>query len=91
MTSMKTARKKRTSRFTHYARPGFLYVIYAIILWAIPLSLMAIFAPDAAMGMADVMGRYLGAIPESLWALFGAAYLGYTAARQVGKIKGVDG
>jgi VanZ family protein len=82
--------RKRASRFTRYARPGFLYVIYAMILWGIPLSLLAAFIPGTAAAMADIMGRYLGAIPESLWALFGAAYLGYTAARQVGKIKGVE-
>ena len=33
---------------------------------------------------------YLAGIPESLWALFGTGYLGYTAARQWGKVRGVE-
>jgi hypothetical protein len=36
------------------------------------------------------MNDYLGGIPDSLWGLFGTGYLGYTAARQWGKVKGVE-
>jgi hypothetical protein len=36
------------------------------------------------------MNAYLGGLPEPLYALFGTGYLGYTAARQWGKIAGVD-
>ena len=36
------------------------------------------------------MTAYLRGIPEELYALFGTGYLGYTAARQWGKIKGVE-
>jgi hypothetical protein len=36
------------------------------------------------------MNAYLTGLPEPLYALFGTGYLGYTAARQWGKIKGVD-
>jgi len=36
------------------------------------------------------MTSYLAALPESLYALFGTGYLGYTAARQWGKAKGTD-
>jgi hypothetical protein len=36
------------------------------------------------------MNRYLRGLPDELYALFGTGYLGYTAARQWGKIKGVD-
>ena len=32
----------------------------------------------------------LAALPESLYALFGTGYLGYTAARQWVKAKGTD-
>lgn len=72
------------------ARPTFLYVMYALLLWAIPLSLVAAFRPVAALAMARAMGAYLGAIPEPLYALFGTGYLGYTAARAWGKAKGVE-
>jgi Holin of 3TMs, for gene-transfer release len=76
--------------WTSRARPSFLYVMYAIILWAIPMGLIAAVAPDMAKGIASGMNAYLAGIPESLWALFGTGYLGYTAARQWGKVKGVD-
>lgn len=76
--------------WTSRARPSFLYVMYAIILWAIPMGLIAAAAPDMAKGIATGMNSYLAGIPESLWALFGTGYLGYTAARQWGKVKGVE-
>ncbi len=76
--------------WTSRARPSFLYVMYAIILWAIPMGLIAAVAPDMAKGIAGGMNSYLAGIPESLWALFGTGYLGYTAARQWGKVKGVE-
>jgi Holin of 3TMs, for gene-transfer release len=76
--------------WTSRARPSFLYVMYTIILWAIPMGLIAAVAPDTAKGIANGMNAYLAGIPESLWALFGTGYLGYTAARQWGKVKGVE-
>ena len=50
----------------------------------------AAFDPVAARASGDGMTRYLAALPEALYALFGTGYLGYTAARQWGKVKGVD-
>ncbi|MEK6637015.1 MAG: holin family protein [Pseudomonadota bacterium] len=76
--------------WTSRARPSFLYVMYTIILWAIPMGLIAAVAPDTAKGIATGMNAYLAGIPEPLWALFGTGYLGYTAARQWGKVKGVE-
>lgn len=76
--------------WTSRARPSFLYVMYTIILWAIPMGLIAAVAPDMAKGIANGMNAYLAGIPEPLWALFGTGYLGYTAARQWGKVKGVE-
>jgi Holin of 3TMs, for gene-transfer release len=79
-----------TDPWTSRARPSFLYVMYAIILWAIPMGLIAAVAPDMAKGIASGMNAYLAGIPEPLWALFGTGYLGYTAARQWGKVRGVE-
>ncbi len=84
------AEANSTDPWTSRARPSFLYVMYAIILWAIPMGLIAAVAPEMATGIADGMNAYLRGIPEELWALFGTGYLGYTAARQWGKIKGVE-
>lgn len=77
-------------RWTSRARPGFLYVMYAMILWALPMGLIAAFRPQAAQDIAAGMNAYLGGLPEPLYALFGTGYLGYTAARQWGKVRGSD-
>ena len=76
--------------WTSRARPSFLYVMYAMILWALPMGVLAAFNPSAARNIAAGMNSYLGGLPEPLYALFGTGYLGYTAARQWGKVKGVD-
>lgn len=76
--------------WTRRARPGLLYVMYALLLAALPLGVVAAFDPPAAQAMAAAMTAYLRALPEPLYALFGTCYLGYTAARQWGKLRGVD-
>ena len=76
--------------WTSRARPSFLYVMYALLLWSIPMGLIAAVNPGMAQGIARGMGAYLSGIPEELYALFGTGYLGYTAARAWGKAKGVE-
>jgi hypothetical protein len=76
--------------WTSRARPSFLYVMYLILLWALPMGVIAAFRPEAARDIAAGMNAYLNGLPEPLYALFGTGYLGYTAARQWGKIKGVE-
>ena len=76
--------------WTSRARPSFLYVMYALLLWAIPMGLIAAARTEMAKGIADGMNAYLAGIPEPLYALFGTGYLGYTAARAWGKAKGVE-
>ena len=76
--------------WTSRARPSFLYVIYILLLWALPMGVLAAFRPDMAREIATGMNAYLNGLPDSLYALFGTGYLGYTAARQWGKAKGVE-
>ena len=76
--------------WTSRARPSFLYVMYLIILWAIPMGIIASIQPTIARDIAAGMNGYLAGIPDALWGLFGTGYLGYTAARQWGKIRGVE-
>ena len=76
--------------WTSRARPSFLYVMYVLILTALPMGLLSAFNPSAARDIASGMNTYLAGLPEPLYALFGTGYLGYTAARQWGKVKGVD-
>ncbi|MBX7540909.1 holin family protein [Qipengyuania sphaerica] len=76
--------------WTSRARPSFLYVMYAMILFALPMGILAAFAPSAAEGIGRGITSYLRGLPDELYALFGTGYLGYTAARQWGKIKGIE-
>lgn len=85
------AEANSTDPWTSRARPSFLYVMYTLLLWAIPMGLIAATRPDMAKGIAEGMNAYLAGIPEPLYALFGTGYLGYTAARAWGKAKGVEG
>lgn len=74
--------------WTSRARPSFLYVMYALILWAIPMGLIAAANPGLARGIAEGMTSYLRGLPDELYTLFGTGYLGYTAARTWQKVKG---
>lgn len=76
--------------WTSRARPAFLYVMYVMILWALPMGLLGAASPATARAVAGAMTGYLAAIPEPLYALFGTGYLGYSAMRQWGKAKGTD-
>ena len=84
------AEAQSTDPWTSRARPSFLYVMYALILWAIPMGLIAAADPQMALGIGSGMTAYLRGLPEELYALFGTGYLGYTAARTWGKVKGVE-
>jgi hypothetical protein len=84
------AEAQSTDPWTSRARPSFLYVMYALLLWAIPMGLIAAAHPQMAKDIAGGMNAYLNGIPEPLYALFGTGYLGYTMARQWGKAKGTD-
>lgn len=76
--------------WTSRARPSFLYVMYILLLAALPMGILAAFSPATAKDIAAGMNAYLGGLPEPLYALFGTGYLGYTAARQWGKAHGTD-
>jgi hypothetical protein len=67
--------------WTSRARPSFLYVMYILILAAIPIGVLSVFRPDAAVQIANGMKAWLAAVPDSLWAVFGVGYTGYTVAR----------
>lgn len=76
--------------WTSRARPSFMYVMYILILMSIPMGVLSVFNPAAAEAISRGMTAYLSSIPDSLYALFGTGYLGYTAARQWGKVRGSD-
>lgn len=84
------AEAKSADPWTSRARPSFLYVMYILILAAIPMGILSVFRPDMAVQIAEGMKAWLAAVPNMLWQVFGVGYLGYTAARQYGKVKGSD-
>lgn len=86
----RVATARRRDGWSERARPGFLYVMYALLLWSVPVGLIAAVRPEMARAIAAGMAAYWQAIPEPLYALFGTGYLGYTAARAWGKAKGVE-
>ena len=76
--------------WTSRARPSFLYVMYTLILFALPMGVLSAFNAQIAVDIGNGITSYLRGLPDELYALFGTGYLGYTAARQWGKVKGVE-
>lgn len=81
------AEAKSEDKWTSRARPSFLYVVYVFCLTAIPMGFVFAFVPETARGVAEGVKLWLEAIPEEMWWLFGAGYLGYTGARSFDKRK----
>lgn len=73
--------------WTSRARPSFMYVMYALLLASLPMGVLFAFQPDTAQAVTDGVGRWLNALPEELWWLFGVGYLGYSGARTFEKVK----
>lgn len=74
-----------SDRFTADAHAAFLYVMYALLLGALPMAAVAAIRSETAAAMTHAVAAYLAAIPEPLYTLFGTGYLGYTVAREWGK------
>jgi len=79
------AEAKSTDKWTSRARPSFLYVMYIMILSALPMGALYAFSPGVAHNIATGLQEWLKAIPEPLYALFGAGYLGYVGGRSYDK------
>ncbi len=67
--------------WTSRARPSFLYVIYALLLFGVPMGFLSAYDPEMALRVADGFKAWLEAIPSDLYMLFGAGYLGYAVVR----------
>ena len=84
--SVMLAEAKSDDPWTSRARPTFLYVIYVMILFAIPMGILSAFKPEIAIDIAKGMQAWLAAIPEGLWNTFGLGYVGYNVARSADKL-----
>lgn len=81
------AEAQSTDPWTSRARPSFMYVMYALLLASLPMGVMFAVNPETAVAVTEGFGRWLQALPEELWWLFGAGYLGYSGARTFEKVK----
>ena len=74
--------------WTSRARPSFLYVVYILLLWSIPMGVLTIFNPEAATAFTAGFKAWLDAIPEPILILFGTVMTGYVASRGWEKVRG---
>ena len=74
--------------WTSRARPSFLYVVYILLLWSIPMGVLTIFKPEAAAAFTAGFKAWMQAIPEPVLTLFGVVMTGYVAGRSWEKVRG---
>ena len=75
--------------WTSRARPSFLYVVYILLLWSLPMGVLFVINPDAATRFTDGFKAWMNAIPEPVLTLFGTVMLGYVISRGYEKVKGI--
>ena len=86
------AEAQSADKWTSRALPMFLYVMYALFLWAIPFSLLYMAFPERSDMAVQGFQKWLAALPEELYWLFGTGYLGYSGVRTTDKfIKAKNG
>lgn len=83
--SIVLAESQSQDKWTSRGRPMFLYVIYIMLLSAIPMGAIHAWNPEIAANVATGFKQWLAAIPTELYTLFGAGYLGYGAFRTYDK------
>lgn len=76
--------------WTSRARPTFLYVVYILLLWSLPMGVLTIFNPDAAEQFTEGFGAWMKAIPDPILQLFGVVMTGYVLGRSWEKVKGAS-
>lgn len=84
------AEAKSSDAWVSRARPSFLYVIYILILSALPMGILYAVNPAFANNLTLGVKNWLEAIPGELYALFATGYLGYTGARSFDKKKNLE-
>jgi len=75
--------------WTSRARPSFLYVVYILLLWSIPMGILNIFKPEAAVAFTAGFNGWMTAIPEPIIVLFGTVMTGYVVGRSYEKVRGI--
>ena len=83
------AEAQSSDPWTSRARPSFLYVVYILLLWSIPMGVLTVFKPEAAAAFTVGFKVWMLAIPEPVLTLFGVVMTGYVAGRSWEKVRGV--
>jgi hypothetical protein len=82
------ADSQSTDPWTSRARPSFLYVVYILLLWSIPMGFLSMFYPERALSFTIGFKGWLASIPDPVLQLFGVVMTGYVAGRSWEKVKG---
>lgn len=85
--SLLMAEVKSTDKFVSRARPGFIYVFLGLLVLSLPVGILNTVNPNLAQLFCSGMRLWLDSIPEVLWNVFIAGYLGYGAFRSLDKMK----
>lgn len=75
--------------WTSRARPSFLYVVYTLLLFSLPMGLLSAVSAETAAKVTSGARGWLESIPQSLIDLFTYVMLGYIGGRSFEKVKGV--
>lgn len=81
------AEANSSDSFVSRARPAFLYVMYIMILSAIPMGILYAFNPHMAHLIGEGLKEWLAAIPKPLWNFMELGYSGYVVGRTIDKCK----
>lgn len=76
--------------WTSRARPSFMYLFYAIVMFMVMLApMIGVFYPDKMDLFFMNVSKGFNAIPEPMWWTFTAGFLGYSGSKSLEAIKGV--
>lgn len=84
------AEAQSSDPWTSRARPSFLYVVYVLLLWSIPMGVLSVFRPEAAAEFTSGFNAWMAALPEPVLTLFGVVMTGYVAGRSWEKVRGAS-
>ena len=79
------AEAQSQDKWTSRARPSFMYVVYIMILAAIPMGIVYAISPTVATEITHGVQAWLASIPRGMWDAFAIGYTGYSAARSYDK------
>ena len=83
------AEAQSSDPWTSRARPSFLYVVYIMLLSAIPMGIVYALSPVTAVNITQGYQAWLNAIPQPIVQLFGVVMMGYIGGRSWEKVRGV--